>query len=82
MWKHCLELIQEQKLAVVSSSQAIFAFLGSFFSLITIPTTLQFFSAGIGIVGGALLARESYYDTKKVKLEINKLLKEKENEEA
>ena len=82
MWKHYLELIQEQKLAVASAFQAVFAFLGSFFSIITLPATIQFVSAGVGIVGGALLAGKSYYDTKKVRLEIEKLLKEKEDEET
>ena len=80
MWKHYLKLMQEQKLAVASASQALFTSLGSFFTIITLPATLQFVSAGIGIVGGALLARKSYYDIKKVRLEIEKLLEEKEDE--
>mgnify|MGYP003622524674 CR=1 FL=1 len=82
MLKRYFELIQEEKIAVVSATQAIFAYLGSFFSLITIPTILQFLSAGIGIIGGMLLARKSYYDTKKVKLEIENLLKGREDEET
>lgn len=74
MWKHFIDLLQEQKIASISVLQALGTFFGNMFNIISMPSAIQFISATVGIIGGSLLARKAHYDTKKTKLEIEKLL--------
>lgn len=53
MWKHYITLLREQKVAALSSVQAVVTYIVEALSIASIPIILQLFSAVIGIIGGA-----------------------------
>ena len=53
MWKHYITLLREQKVAALSSVQAVVTYIVEALSISSIPIILQLFSSVIGIIGGA-----------------------------
>ena len=53
MWKHYITLLREQKVAALSSVQAVVTYIVEALSIASIPIILQLFSAVIGIIVGA-----------------------------
>ena len=74
MWKQLAHSLTEQKMATLLTAQGLAITLAEKLSIATFSSTVQLLSSFICMLGAFLLARKSYYDTKKTRIEIEHLL--------